>query len=85
LDLFFKNYQKNLYCASPVLKAKAGAKIKHIFETAKFLTNFFQKTFFQEPFVLSEGFYHLIAGAKVTIKSEFASILLNIFQNYYFF
>ena len=85
LELFFKNYQKNLYYASPVLEAKAGAKIKLIFETAKFLANFFQKTFSKNLFTLSERISYLIAGAKVAIKSKYASLLLNIFQNYYYF
>ena len=35
--------------------------------------------------MLSDQFSYLIAGAKVTIKSEFARLLLNIFQNYYDF
>ena len=85
MELFFKNYQKNLYCASPFLEAKAGAKIKQVFETTKFLVNFFQKTFTKNLFTLSERFSYLIAGAKVAIKSKYASPLLNIFQNYYIF
>jgi hypothetical protein len=85
LGLFFKNYQKNLYCISPFLEAKAGAKIKYIFETAKYLMIFFQKTFSKSLLTLSERFPFLIAGAKVAIKSKFASLLLNIFRNYYIF
>ena len=85
LGLFFKNYQKNLYCVSPFLKAKAGAKIKHLFEITKYFGNFFQKTFLRTFLALSERFSYLIAGAKVAIKSKFASLLLNIFRNYYIF
>ena len=47
--------------------------------------NFFQKTFSKNPFAFSDRFSYLIAGAKVTIKSEFARPLLNIFRNYYIF
>ena len=47
--------------------------------------NFFQKTFTKNPFMLSETFFVLIAGAKVAIKSKFAKLLLNIFRNYYIF
>ena len=85
MDLFFKNYQKNLYCASPFLEAKAGAKIKQIFDITKYFGNYFQKTFLRTLLLLSDQFSYLIAGAKVTIKSEFARLLLNIFQNYYDF
>ena len=85
MDLFFKNYQKNLYCASPFLEAKAGAKIKHFFETAKFFSNYFRKSFLRTRFAFSDRFSYLIAGAKVTKISEPARLLLNIFQNYYDF
>ena len=85
MDLFFKNYQKNLYYASPFLETKAGAKIKQIFDITKYFGNYFQKTFLRTLLLLSDRFSYLIAGAKVTIKSEFASLLLNIFQNYYDF
>ena len=71
--------------ASPLLEAKAGAKIKHCFETTKFFGNYFQKTFSKNLFVLSERFCYLIAGAKVAIISVFASTFLNIFRNYYYF
>ena len=66
-------------------EAKAGAKIKHFFETTKYFGNYFQKTFLRTLLLLSDRFSYLIAGAKVTIKSEFARLLLNIFQNYYDF
>lgn len=46
---------------------------------------FFQKTFSKSLLALSERFPFLIAGAKVAIKSKFASLLLNIFRNYYIF
>ena len=85
LELFFKNYQKNSYYASPFLEVKAGAKIKHLFETTKSFGNFFQKTFLRTFLVPSDRFSYLIAGAKVSIKSKFARLLLNIFQNYYDF
>ena len=46
---------------------------------------FFQKTFSKSLLALSDRFSHLIAGAKVAIKSKIASPLLNIFRNYYIF
>ena len=46
---------------------------------------FFQKTFSKSLLALSERLPFLIAGAKVAIKSKIASLLLNIFRNYYIF
>ena len=85
MEEFFKNYQKNLYSASPFLEAKAGAKIKHIFETTKFFSDYFQKCFLRTLFAFPDRFSYLIAGAKVGKISESARLLLNIFQNYYDF
>ena len=76
LETFFKNiFLRTFFLLLAVLEAKAGAKIRHIFETSKFFGNFFQKLFLRTFPVLSEGYPYLIAGAKVTLIFYSASIL----------
>ena len=65
-----------------VLEAKAGAKIKQVFETAKFLVNFFQKKL-KEPLFRFSPVLEAKAGAKVDKIYLLANYLQTFFKIIY--
>ena len=65
-----------------ILEAKAGAKIRHFFETTKSFGNFFQKTSKNLCSALSQVLSFLIAGAKVALSFYSPNIFAIIFKNY---
>ena len=67
---------------SPVLEAKAGAKIRQVFQTTNFLVNFFFKNF-QKNLLRVSPVLEAKAGAKVDKKSLPANILGSFFKIIY--
>ena len=68
-----------------VLEAKAGAKIRHFFETTKSFGNFFQKTSKNLCFALPARVYLSDCGCKGSALFLFSKHFYNYFQKLFRF
>ena len=83
MNFFQKNFSKNLFFLLAVLKAKAGAKISHLFETTKYFGNFFQKYFSKNLCALKSYAVSLDCGCKGSAYFLLSKLFSNFFQLFF--
>ena len=79
MNFFQKIFLRTFFQLIAVLEAKAGAKIKHIFETTKYFGNFLQNIFKNLFFAAFRSVFVSDCGCKGSALFLFSKLFYNFF------